>query len=538
MSDPVTKSITKFGRGTMLSAAIAMGTFTGAMLLTGCPTHTAQAQQANNSGADPADANMAPVDDGSQTADAQEQDQGQYQEQNQQAVQQPSTGGAPVYRQNPPVNESQQQADQYNQQNGQGQAQNQSQDQSQVAPPPDQTTNQGDQSYNPNDDEQVDAGQAALDAETAPQAPPPLPTYDQPEAPAPDYIWTPGYWYYAPAGYYWVPGVWCAPPYYGALWTPGYWFFSRGVFHYHPGYWGPYVGFYGGINYGFGYVGTGYYGGYWRDHHFHYNTAVNRVNVTRITNVYNRTVIVNNYTRVSYNGGRGGLTARPTMSELVAARQTRTPPMSQQVQNRHIAAQNRAQFYNVNRGRPTITAAPRPISADRGIARPVIRPASQVRPTIRPNQPQTRPNQPQVRPNVPEQRPQQPQVRPNLPDRRPNQPQVRPQLPQAQPQQPQVRPNLPDRRPNAPQVRPNQPQNRPEHYGTAPQQSRPRPQQYNRPEPQQQYRPPQQPQYRPQPQQQQRPQPQYRPQQYRAPQPQPRMERPSTPAPQQHEQHR
>ncbi|GGA72093.1 hypothetical protein GCM10011507_24630 [Edaphobacter acidisoli] len=510
MLDPVTKSITKLGRGTMLSAALAMTTFTGAVLLSGCPSSSAHAQQVDNSNVDPADANMAPVD-GSQAADAQQpvqSNQDPYQDQSQQAVQQPSTGGAPVYRQAPPENESQQQADQYNQ-NGQN-------------PPQAAPSDQGDQSYNPDYDNQVDAGQAALDdQETAPQAPPPLPTYQQPEAPAPDYIWTPGYWDWAPAGYYWVPGVWCAPPYYGALWTPGYWGFYNGVFRFHRGYWGPYIGFYGGINYGFGYVGTGYYGGFWRGNRFYYNTAVNRVNVTRITNVYNRTVVVNNYTRVSYNGGRGGLTVRPTTSEMVAMRQTRTPAMSLQVQNRRNAAADRSQFYNTNRGRPAITAAPRPIAADRGIARPAIRPAAQVlRPSNRPNQPQVRPNQPQVRPNQPQGRPEQPQVRPNLPQQRPNQPQVRPEAPQSRPQQPQVRPNLPQERPNQPQVRPeSQPRQ---------QEARPQPQQY-RPQ-QQQYRPQQQQQYRPAPQQ-QRPQPQ---QQYR---PQQRTEQRSAPAPRSAQEH-
>jgi len=35
-------------------------------------------------------------------------------------------------------------------------------------------------------------------------------------------------------------------------------------------YWGPVVGFYGGINYGFGYFGRGYEGGRWEHDHFYY----------------------------------------------------------------------------------------------------------------------------------------------------------------------------------------------------------------------------------------------------------------------------
>ncbi|MGH9616922.1 MAG: YXWGXW repeat-containing protein, partial [Acidobacteriaceae bacterium] len=57
----------------------------------------------------------------------------------------------------------------------------------------------------------------------ATEPPPPLPEYEQPDAPGDDYIWTPGYWYWSPEGYYWVPGAWVLAPYVGALWTPGYW---------------------------------------------------------------------------------------------------------------------------------------------------------------------------------------------------------------------------------------------------------------------------------------------------------------------------
>src|SRR6201997_4575615 len=93
--------------------------------------------------------------------------------------------------------------------------------------------------------------------------PPALPVYVQPPCPTEGYIWTPGYWAYGAAGYYWVPGVWVAPPRVGVLWTPGYWGFGGGLYAWHPGYWGPHVGFYGGINYGFGYFGAGFAGGVW-----------------------------------------------------------------------------------------------------------------------------------------------------------------------------------------------------------------------------------------------------------------------------------
>src|SRR6185437_16501835 len=123
-------------------------------------------------------------------------------------------------------------------------------------------------------------------------APPPLPVYVQPPIPAPGFLWTPGYWGYGEAGYYWVPGVWVRPPAVGLLWTPGYWGFAGGVYGWHAGYWGPHVGFYGGVNYGFGYGGVGFVGGEWRGSRFAYNTAVVNVNKTVIRNTYiNNTVI-------------------------------------------------------------------------------------------------------------------------------------------------------------------------------------------------------------------------------------------------------
>src|SRR5271170_693993 len=136
---------------------------------------------------------------------------------------------------------------------------------------------------------------------TAP--PPELPVYEQPPIPAPGYIWSPGYWAYGPVGYFWVPATWVQPPTVGLLWTPGYWGWRGGVYAWNVGYWGPHIGFYGGVNYGFGYGGHGYDGGRWSNGHLYYNRAVVNVGSAHITNVYNKTVI-NNVTvnRVSYSG--------------------------------------------------------------------------------------------------------------------------------------------------------------------------------------------------------------------------------------------
>jgi WXXGXW repeat (2 copies) len=114
-------------------------------------------------------------------------------------------------------------------------------------------------------------------------APPELPVYVQPPCPVEGYIWTPGYWAYGDEGYYWVPGVWVAPPRIGFLWTPGYWGFDGGVYAWHGGYWGPHVGFYGGINYGFGYGGVGFVGGEWAGNVYRYNTAVTNVEHALLT---------------------------------------------------------------------------------------------------------------------------------------------------------------------------------------------------------------------------------------------------------------
>ena len=109
-------------------------------------------------------------------------------------------------------------------------------------------------------------------------APPELPAYEQPMCPGDGYIWTPGYWAWDNE-YYWVPGTWVMPPEAGFLWTPGYWGWGGSGFFFNEGYWGLSVGFYGGIDYGFGYFGNGYEGGRWNNGHFFYNTAYNRVDI-------------------------------------------------------------------------------------------------------------------------------------------------------------------------------------------------------------------------------------------------------------------
>lgn len=193
-------------------------------------------------------------------------------------------------------------------------------------------------------------------------APPILPIYEQPMIPGDGYIWTPGYWAWSDDGYYWVPGTWVLPPFVGGLWTPGYWGWGGGVYVFHRGYWGRHVGFYGGINYGYGYGGNGYEGGYWRGGGFYYNRSVNHVSVN-VRNVYNRTVINNttiiNNRRISYNGGPRGTGARATPQQRGWEREQHRGPVEAQLQQRTMASRTPSLRAAVNHGAPPIAATAR-----------------------------------------------------------------------------------------------------------------------------------------------------------------------------------
>jgi hypothetical protein len=428
-------------------------------------------------------------------------------------------------------------------QNAQNYPQQQGEDYSQQAPAPIERR-QADGSYAPADngayanddaaDQQAqDIYDSDLTAEQASEPPPPLPDYDQPAAPDPDYLWTPGYWAWGPGGYYWVPGAWVEAPYEGALWTPGYWGFMGGYYRFHHGFWGLHIGFYGGVDYGYGYVGHGYYGGYWNRGHFFYNTAVNRVNTNAIHNVYAHNVMRDNKVvngritdRVSYNGGRGGVNARPMAAEIAVMHEQRHAPMAVQVQLRDRAAQNKAQFFNQNKGRPAVAADARPMAS--GHQMPAELPRAAAAPqgrTFQQNgaQPQGRPGAVQSEQRGPQNQAQ-PQGRALPGVQRQNRPE------QAQPQnrpEPQIRQSQP------------QPQNRPEQQ-VQPGQSHPQPQNQaeprgrvlpggqpqNRPEPQSRQAQPQQ--NRPEPQVRQAPQPQNRSEQQNRPEPQARQARPQS----------
>jgi len=199
--------------------------------------------------------------------------------------------------------------------------------------------------------------------------PPALPVYDQPPCPGENYLWSPGYWAWSPDldDYYWVPGTWVQAPDPDLLWTPGYWAFDSGLYYWHPGYWATNVGYYGGINYGFGYTGDGYYGGYWRDRHFYYNQSVTNINVSSVHYVYRAAapgpVAAG---RVSFNGGPGGTTLRPTPQQEAIARAHHVAPTAMQVQNEHAASRNQQFRASVNAGRPPVAATAKPASFSGG----------------------------------------------------------------------------------------------------------------------------------------------------------------------------
>ena len=209
------------------------------------------------------------------------------------------------------------------------------------------------------DDSGDDSGYAP--AVYADSPPPELPEYQQPECPGPNYIWTPGYWNYAQTGYFWVPGVWVTAPFVGGLWTPGYWGYDDNRYAFHHGYWGSHIGFYGGVNYGYGYGGNGYEGGYWNHNQFYYNSSVTRINNTYVHNTYVHNVSFSNNTRVSYNGGHGGLNVQPNRYDQVAAREQHFGALPAQQQHVQQARANTGNFYHGgNNFRPATLVAARP----------------------------------------------------------------------------------------------------------------------------------------------------------------------------------
>jgi hypothetical protein len=200
-------------------------------------------------------------------------------------------------------------------------------------------------------------------------APPPLPDNEQPACSDEGDLWTPGYWASNDAGYYWVPGAWVQPPRVDLLWTPGYWMYVDDSYVFHRGYWAEEIGYYGGINYGFGYFGVGFAGGRWVNHAFAYNRAVSNVDARLIRNTYTESISNNAaVSRVSYNGGPGGTNSVMTARErALAARAPALMPhlpgnvyhSERSADDRNIAPAQKAAVLNARAvAGPRVTASP------------------------------------------------------------------------------------------------------------------------------------------------------------------------------------
>jgi hypothetical protein len=223
------------------------------------------------------------------------------------------------------------------------------------------------------------------------------------------------------------------------------------------------------------------------------------VNVTNIHNVYNTTVINNTSNRVSYNGGNGGISARPTAREETVAHERHVPPVAVQTQHVQEARAKPELRASVNHGAPAVAATPKPGAfSDRAVVpakqggtpynRAAVQPSANT-PEANPKNRSARPEQPAANP-----RPEANRAEPNRPATA--QPNNRPEANRAPAAQPNNRPE-PNRAPvaqpnNRPEPKRNEPaprsqtpppsaeRSQPQHT-PAPAETRPAPQQQQRP---------------------------------------------------------
>ena len=291
---------------------------------------------------------------------------------------------------------------------------------------------------------------------------------------------------------------------------PGYWS-NNGYNNYawNPGYWGVQVGYYGGVNYGYGYYGNGYGGGRWQGNQFQYNTAVSNVNRTYINNVYvNQGAYNNSYAnasnRVSYNGGQGGVQAHPTVMQRAYSSERHVALTPMQTAHIQTASSDRNMYASVNRGRPAQVAVARPYSANTRPAnyapvRTQDRQAAQAHVVSHPSstnvshatekapqhvntvskapaQPQQHAAQPQ-----PQQHAAQPQQHASQPQQHASQPQQHAAQPQQHAAQPQQHASQPQQHAQQPQQHASQPQQhaaQPQQHAQAPAQPQHAPEQH------------------------------------------------------------
>ena len=88
---------------------------------------------------------------------------------------------------------------------------------------------------------------------------------------------------------------------------------------------------------------------------------MNNIGNTNVTNVYSKTVVNNTtVTNISYNGGPGGVSARPTPQEQAAGRQPRHAATNDQAAHVARARTQHELLAAVNQGHPPIAATPKP----------------------------------------------------------------------------------------------------------------------------------------------------------------------------------
>jgi WXXGXW repeat (2 copies) len=192
--------------------------------------------------------------------------------------------------------------------------------------------------------------------------PPPIPSYAQPAMPEEGYLWMPGFWARRDdvRDYYWVPGTWVKPPRAGLLWTPPYWRRVDDGYAFHDGYWAQEVGFYGGVDYGYGYTGDGYQGGRWDNGSFFYNSAANNFGSLSVAHTYNQAMTPEDHTvRAGFDGGKHGTKARPTAEQERLSRGTHLAPTAEQTAHFEMAAKDRSLYAKLNGGEPGIAATAR-----------------------------------------------------------------------------------------------------------------------------------------------------------------------------------
>jgi hypothetical protein len=203
----------------------------------------------------------------------------------------------------------------------------------------------------------------------------------QPAIPAQGYLWVPGFWARRKSvpDYFWVPGTWVQPPRLGLLWTPPYWSRVDGGYAFHSGYWAEEVGFYGGIDYGYGYGGDGYQGGRWENGTLSYNRAANNANNIAsldTANVHDQALTPDNKAvRISFNGGRRGVAAQPTKHQETLGGAKNVGATVEQQKHLELSAMDRLMYSKLNNGEPGVAATPDAgVSDGVGITRSNARP--------------------------------------------------------------------------------------------------------------------------------------------------------------------